>query len=123
MPSTLMRNPELAASANTIDEMINDSLLRLYTFRIWVEVPIPANMVSILSVSWEKESAREGSAEKFSSSQAGNNIKLANKNKRTYTGFLISFPGYLPIHPTGDARICLPKECAYVRPVSELPSV
>lgn len=88
MPSTLMRNPELAASANTIDEMINDSLLRLYTFRIWVEVPIPANMVSILNVSWEKESAREGSAEKFSSSQAGNNTKLANKNKRMYTGFL-----------------------------------
>ena len=84
MPSTLMRNPELAASANTIDEMINDSLLRLYTFRKWVEVPIAANMVSL---------------------------------------FIISFPGYLPIHPTGDARICLPKECAYVRPVSELPSV
>ncbi len=38
MPSTLMRNPELAASANTIDEMINDSFVAVIYFRIWVEV-------------------------------------------------------------------------------------
>ena len=31
-PSTLMRKPELAASARVMDEMTSDSLLRLYTF-------------------------------------------------------------------------------------------